>query len=149
MPRKRKFTKLDLIMSISRSCHVLQRYLQVELAKYNTNQVRFEVMTALILHNGRLTPGRISQLVYRTPHTISSMLKALQKDGLIRKELNNEDHRSIEIVVTDHGWKSIGKMKSAGEDFSEKAFSCLTDEQTKELRETFFQLRKNLLQYIR
>lgn len=141
-------SKLDILMSIVRSYEVLNRYLQIELTKHDTNQSRFSVMSALIVHDGRMTPKAISKFVYRTPHTISSMLDSLEKDGLIRREPNKNDRRSIEIVVTQRGRDDTGRMLSVGNEMSETALSCLDDEQIKTLKAILRQMRRHLLPYI-
>jgi DNA-binding MarR family transcriptional regulator len=140
-----KSGKASSVMSIVRSADILNRYLQIELAKHGSNPIRFGLMNALFVHGGEMTPTAISKWLFRSKHSITGMLDALEKLGLIRREANHNDRRSVKILVTDTGWKSTRRMSRAAEEIGRRAVSCFTDEELETLMNLLRKFRKHLL----
>lgn len=142
--RKCKDNKTTIVMAILRSADVLSRYLEIELAKYGSSPIRFAVMNALFVHGGTMTPTDISKWTFRTKHTITSMLKVLEKAELIRREANKSDRRSVDIVITEKGWNASDRMIPVAEHMSRKALKCFDDNQLEILENLLKELRKSL-----
>ena len=66
-----------LVMVIVRSADILNRYLQIELAKFNSSPTRFAIMNALLVHGGSMTPTAISKWMFRAKHSVTGILKVL------------------------------------------------------------------------
>jgi DNA-binding MarR family transcriptional regulator len=141
-------SKIRVVMSIARTADVLNRYLEIELAKHGSSPIRFGVMNALFVHGGTMTPTAISKWTFREKHTISAMLHVLERIGLIRREPNTNDGRSVNIVVTEKGWNSTEKMIPVSEEISYKVLSCFDDEQIETLVNLLKHLRKHLFKQI-
>ena len=137
-----------IVMSIIRTGDVLNRYLEIELAKHGSSPIRFGVMNALIVHNGKMTPTAISKWTFRAKHTITSMLRVLEGIGFIKREPSEEDQRSVDIVITKKGWIATKKMIPLAEQMSKGALSCFDDEQLEILMPLLKDFRKHLLQQI-
>jgi len=136
------------IMSIMRTYDVLNRYLEINLAKHNSNSTRFAVMNALIVHGGTMTPTAISKWIFRAKHTITSMLHVLEDMGYIEREANRNDARSVNIIITKKGWEATEKMIPIAEEMGQKAISCFDSEQLETLSSLLRQFRKCLLKQI-
>jgi DNA-binding MarR family transcriptional regulator len=130
------------------SFDVLNRYLEIEMAKADTSPIRFAVMNALVTRGGNMIPKDISKLIYRTPRTITSMLDTLEREGMIRREPNALDRRSIVINVTDKGWKRVAKIIPSVDDVSEKALAVLSEEEMEVLYNILTKLRRYLMDEI-
>lgn len=141
--------RLSTIMSLVRSFDVFTRYIDAELKKHGSNLIRFEVMNALYLHDGTMTPTVISRWVFRAKHTLTPILHLLEREGLIRREPNARDGRSVVIYVTGHGMSdSTNHMIPIACEISQKALSCLNEEQIETLTSILKQVRKHLLQQV-
>lgn len=140
-----KKRNLNFIMSFIRTFDVLNRYLELELFKYKTSPIRFAVMNAMIVHGGQMTPTAISKWTYRSPRTITSMLDSLEQDGLIRREPNTKDRRSINAVVTEKGWEHTSKLIPAVDRIDQRALSCLSEDELNTLNNIHKKLRKHVL----
>lgn len=146
---EREFVKgTRVVMSIGRTGDVLNRYLEIELAKQGSSPIRFGVMNALFVHGGTMTPTAISKWTFRAKHTISSMLHVLEAMGFIQREPNVNDGRSVNIVVTKKGKKATEKMIPISEEINHKVLSCFDDEQIETLMNLLRQLRKHLFKQI-
>ena len=143
--RSEKENKIRIVMSMIRTADILNRYLETELAKLGSNPTRFATMNALFVHGGAMTPTAISKWLFRTKHSITSMLDRLTTIGLVRRERSRKDARSLNIVITDQGWKATKEMIRAAGRISEKSLSCLEEEELETLMTLLRKLRKHLL----
>jgi DNA-binding MarR family transcriptional regulator len=146
--KKNKKLKINYIVRLLNSFDVLNRYLEIEMAKADTSPIRFAVMNALATRGGNMIPKDISKLIYRTPRTITSMLDTLEREGMIRREPNALDRRSIVINVTEKGWKRVAKIIPSVDDISEKALDVLSEEEMDSLYNVLTKLRKYLMEEI-
>lgn len=140
-----KTDRTKVVMSIMRTADILNRYLEIELAKYGSNPTRFGTMNALFVHGGTMTPTAISRWLFRTKHSITSMLERLDEIGLIRRERSTRDGRSVNVTVTAEGWKATKKMIPVVEQVSESSLSCLKDDELEDLMVVLKRLRGHLL----
>jgi DNA-binding MarR family transcriptional regulator len=137
--------RTDAIMAIVRTGDILNRYLQIELAKHGSSLGRFAIMNALFVHGGKMTPTAISKWVFRSKHSVTDMLHVLEDIGVIRRDPNRKDGRSVNISVTKKGLEKTEKMIPIAEQISEQALSFFNEEQLEALLSLLRQLRKHLL----
>lgn len=140
-----KGDKTKIVMSMMRTADILNRYLEIELAKHGSNPTRFATMNALFVHGGTMTPTAISKWLFRTKHSITSMLDRLDKIGLIRRERSARDGRSVNVSITDKGWKSTKKMIQVANRISEGSLSCFNQDELEILMALLKRLRKHVL----
>ena len=136
------------VMSMARSYDVLNRYLELELAKYGSSPTRFGVMNALIVNGGTMTPTAISKWIFRAKHTITSMLRALEGIGYIERDPSPKDRRSVNINVTKKGWKATESMIPRAEEMSQRVISSFSEEELKTLLNLLKRLREGLMKEI-
>jgi DNA-binding MarR family transcriptional regulator len=146
--RKPDIRGIKTVVSIVRTGDVLNRYLELELAKHGSSPIRFGVMNALFVHGGTMTPTAISKWTFRAKHTISSMLHVLETIGYIRREPKVNDSRSVNIVIAEQGWRATVKMIPISEEINHKVLSCFDDAQIETLMNLLRQLRKHLFKQI-
>lgn len=137
--------KTTAVMSMVRTQDIMNRFLEIELGKYGSNPPRFAVMNALLVHGGTMRPSEISKWIFRAKHTVTSMLKALENIGYVKRIANKNDRRSVNIVVTEEGWKSTDKMLPIAEDISKKILSSLDENEIDVLLNILKKIRKHLL----
>jgi len=136
------------VMSIVRTADVLNRYLEIELAKHGSSTARFAVMNALVAHGGTMTPTAISKWIFRAKHSITRLLHFFESIGFIRREPSRRDGRSVHITVTEKGWEATERMTPIAEDLSQKAISCFDDKQLEILMNLLRHFRKHLFKQI-
>jgi len=133
------------VMSVMRTADIVNRFLEFELRKHGSSPPRFAVMNALFIHGGTMSPSNISKWIFRAKHSVTSMLKVLENIGYVKRELNGNDRRSVDIVVTGKGWKATDKMILIAEDISEQVLSCLDEKEIDTLMDILKKIRKHLL----
>ncbi|MCB0497173.1 MAG: MarR family transcriptional regulator [Cyclobacteriaceae bacterium] len=76
---------------------------------YNQEAVKYDITTSLgfvllNLHMGEGTPAtKIAPLMGMEARSLSRMLKSMEEQGLIRKEKDENDKRSVLIYLTEKG----------------------------------------------
>lgn len=138
-------SRLIAIMAIVRTADILNRFLQLELARHDSSSTRFAIMNALFVHGGRMTPTAISRWVFRAKHSVTGILKVLERAGVVRREASAKDRRSVSIVITEKGSNGIPKMMKAAEEISKEALSPFNDEDLQRLMKLLKELRRHLL----
>ncbi len=117
-----------------------------ELSQYGISQREAAVIRAINSLGKSATPANLARWVYRRPHTISGILKRMQKKDLINMEHDPAIRNIIRLSLTQKGKeaykttlnrKSLHRIfKSVIEDNCDQLESCLTDIRDRALKET-------------
>jgi DNA-binding MarR family transcriptional regulator len=138
-------TSLGTLLSIMTSYEVMRRYLEMELMRYEATPVRFQVMSALFKNGGQMTPSEIGEWVFREKNSITAVINTLEKQGVVRKEPSKHDGRSVNVIITDKGWKEANRLNPIAQEISREILSYLDKEQVDKLMDIMRTLRNNLL----
>ena len=145
---KSDIRSIATIMEFMRTFDILNRYLDINLAQIGSKPIRFGVMNAIVSHGGKMNLKDLGAWTFRAPHTITSMIDSLEKDGLVRRVPNGNDRRSIFAVVTNKGWENTDKIVPVVENVAQDILLCLNDSEIVMLKKRLKQLRKHLLKEI-
>ncbi len=108
--------------------------------------ILFRLYGGEILHGeSGVTPTMLSHMQNVTKNTISSLVKGLEDQGLIRREIDPVDRRIYRLYLTDAGRNYI--MKNAPEhiNFLNSLTEDLTSEEIDQLMELLGKLQNSLL----
>lgn len=122
---------LKLVIALSRSNTAFQRVLQSFFNNYDLTIAQFGVLETLF-HLGDL---KICELIDKTLSTSGNMtvvIRNLEKEGLIKRQVNVEDRRVFVIGLTDEGRNLIKEVFEAHLGVLEGFFSNL-DQDEKQL----------------
>lgn len=140
--------RLGAFLSLVRSTNVFMRYRTVEFRRHDSTSMRMMLMNALYLNGGSMTPTELSECVFRSRHSITSMVDTLERQGLVRRESNLEDRRSITVMLTPEGSQLFERMLPVGYEIGQRALSCLSGDEVVKLRMLFKRVREHLLTQI-
>jgi MarR family transcriptional regulator, organic hydroperoxide resistance regulator len=138
-------TPLGTMLSILMSFEVLARYLEVELKRYEATLIRFNVMSALFVSGGEMTPSEIAGVVFREKNSITAVINTLEKEGVVRREPSPDDRRSVKVVITDKGWKEANRLSPIAQELSRDVLSCMDRKQIEDLVACMRTIRESLL----
>jgi len=91
------------------------------------------------------TPAEISRWIFREPHTISTLLKQMEKQGLVRKIKDLDRKNLVRIEVTEKGEQAF-RQSTEGRKAIDDILNCLSDEEAKHLLECLKILRSKALE---
>lgn len=136
--------ELNTLLSLTRTSDILGRYIEIETGKYGSSPIHFAVLNAISVHGGTMTPGAISKWIFRSKHAVTQVLDALERQELIRREINTSDRRSIHVILTEKGWDYVCRMVPVAREAGERILSPLGKEHLETLNSLLKQMRKQL-----
>ena len=128
-------TDIDLWVLLDQTRDAISRAREMELSQYKITKVQASVLFMLLTQNGKVALSDISKWILREPHSISSLISRMERNGLVKKSKEPGDDR-IQVILTEKGqqiysqitWRSI-----------EMVFSSLSEEEKLSLQ---FNLKK-------
>jgi DNA-binding MarR family transcriptional regulator len=96
------------------------------------NITEWYVLRALYDEDG-LSASRLALLVCRHPSSITALLDRMEERNLLRREIDAQDHRSVQIFLTEQGRTLQPRVEAA----ADRLNRLLADQVTPEQMQTF------------
>jgi len=126
MPKQSDTALVDGVLSIA--AH-LEPELDEALAEHRLTRPSFQVLSALLDAPGNsLTQRELMSTVRRTSGTVSVRLARLERAGLVTREPDAEDRRTVTVTLTDRGREWATAARPAYEDAAGRLAACLPDD---------------------
>lgn len=94
---------LLVLLAIYRAFAVLDRDQSEEVAGLGLTPLQFNILTTLHRTHQPLTMGALAEMLVVRPTNLSGNINTLAERGLLRRELNVSDQRSLLAVITPAG----------------------------------------------
>ena len=128
---------IDLWVLLDQTRDAISRAREMELSQYKITRVQASVLFMLLTQNKKIALSDISKWILREPHSISSLISRMERNGLVQKVREPDDDR-IHVILTEKGrqiysqvtWRSI-----------EMVFSSLSREEKLALKSSLKKLR--------
>ena len=82
-----------------------------ELRSYNVTARQSSILLCLEALGDNTTPAELSRWAFRKPHSISNLLKRMEREGFVRRLKDLDKKNMIRIEVTEKGRKAISLSK--------------------------------------
>ena len=116
--RMRKMTKELSLEEVGRSLHTnaihLLRHVRTEDSAMGIGPAQASALSVVVF-GGPLSLNKLAEAEQVSPPTMSRVVEALVKEGLVRRETNRDDRRSIIISPTDRGTKLLHEGRNRRE----------------------------------
>ncbi len=119
---------LSTLITFTRAEHAIHKKELETIKKSGLTTAQFGVLEALY-NKGDLRIYEIIEKILTTSGNITVVIKNLEKDGLVKKNLDPKDKRSTIISITDEGKKIIEDILPNHIENISNIFSVLTDEE--------------------
>jgi len=133
------------MLSVTRFANAIRRWEVTELRKIGSRPTRLDIMNALDVHQGVMKHSDLTKWTFHSSHGLTAMIDTLEKIGLVKRESDPTDRRSVILVLTDEGRQYLKNVRSHGEEMSQRLLSCLNDEEI----EIFYSLIRRIREHIR
>ena len=138
--------RVDTFLSLIYTTDIVNRYLDIQIAKLPVSRTGFSVLHNLILRGGSMTPTDISKRVFRSKHAVTRIVDTLEKQGLVKRDPIGEDRRVRRVSITRKGLEIVKRSLAEGrQQISHEVFTPLDQKQVEELNTTLRQIRKHVL----
>lgn len=93
--------------------------------KYGLTTEQFGILASL-KSRGPLRPSDLSQILERTPNSISMLIDRMVKTGLVRRTRDRKDRRTVTVSLTGKGEAAVEPAVPAGWEFIHQILSSLS-----------------------
>jgi len=93
----------DLTFSLLGAAHAVEARIESSLSPLGLSLAKLNVLGILVASNSPLTLGELAQKLACVRSNVTQLVDRLETDGLVRREPDPADRRSIRAVVTDTG----------------------------------------------
>ena len=118
--------------------------LRRRLSKYGLTLGQYYIMRALWINEGQ-SQRALSEAVGTTEPTTASVLRMLEKNGLIRRTRNQQDRRTINIFLTENGLEMKRELLLMAMGVNEIATRGLSQHDIEEIKRLMRAMSANLL----
>lgn len=133
----------SLWVLLHQTTDTVSRDREKELNQYGIPIRQVATLSIINAIGGRATPTEIARLLFRRPHTVSSILKRMEKDGLVTKTHDSERRNVVRVALTEKGRQAY--HDSIKRDSIHNVMSCLTAEERQQLRSCLEKLQRKVL----
>ncbi len=153
MAKEKKFTGLfevnlqetdaRVFLLFVQTAEAVLKYSEAVLNRAGLSLVKLMVLQLLQTHGGTLTPTEIARFTLREKHNITTLIRRMKKDRLIKIQSNKKDRRSIQITITENGKQAITDSLPAARNIVKQIMSSIPNSSVTALEEPLKILRKN------
>ena len=114
-------------------------------SSFNTTLPRFDLMAQLERAPQGLKMSELSQRMMVTGGNVTGITDQLEKDGLVSRDTDPNDRRSISVCLTPTGRKAFDKMAVAHEQWVVELFGGLSLDEKSRTHQRLGKLKQHLL----
>ena len=96
-------TPVDLTFSLLEAAHAIEDRIDSALSPLRLSLAKLNVLAVLVSAGSPMTLGELAQKLACVRSNITQLVDRLEADGLVRREADPKDRRSIRAVITDAG----------------------------------------------
>lgn len=131
-----------LWVMIAQTKDAILRARQRDYARFNISNERRAVLWNIQNNGGHATPVEISRQLFRELHSVTEMLKRMEKEGLIER-IEGTGRSRFEVKLTEKGLEIFNQ--SLHNETDQKIFSVLTKKERERLASCLWKLRGQVL----
>ena len=100
---------LNAYIKLQRAAETSLNRTTAHLAQYDISISQFAILEALY-HLGTLSQSQLAQKMLKTTGNMSSVLKHMERNGLVTRVRDPDDNRTMQVCITDKGRSLIDKI---------------------------------------
>lgn len=116
---------------------------QRDYARYGITDDRRAILFIIMNNGGSATPVVIARNLFRELHSVTEMVKRMEKDGLVERR-KGTGRSKVEVFITQHGVEVF--EQSHHNETDQRIFSALTKQERERLSTYLWRLRSRVLQ---
>lgn len=127
---------------IAQTRDAILRARERDYARYGISNERRAVLYMIENNGGRATPVEIARDLFRELHSVTELLKRMEKDDLIVRS-KGTGRSKVEVQLTEKGLDVFNQ--SLHNETDKRVFSVLTPKERERLASTLWKLRRSVL----
>jgi DNA-binding MarR family transcriptional regulator len=115
----------------------IKRYCEITMKMDDISPLHAMAMFHLVCAEGSSTPTHLSEMMFRSKHSVTKIVDNLEKEGFIVRDFSSKDRRVTHIKITSAGLAYLKKNQSQGDKRASQVMDCLAiTDQNKLVEET-------------
>jgi DNA-binding MarR family transcriptional regulator len=137
---------LAVLTLLSYTADEVNKYLDKNMTNYVTvNRTAYKILLALADRDGGMIQTELSSGLFRSRYTITRVIDALEKRGLVRRKADKIDRRAKKVLLTQKGIAVLKNSIDGRIEVGEVGIECLNHDEQKTLRTLLKKLRLHLV----
>lgn len=133
----------DYIAAVNETSYLFGVYVCQELERIGMRYSYRHIMKPL-MENESLTQLELVKITNLKAPTISITLRNMERDGIVRREKNDNDRRETHVFITDKGKKVYAKVLTALDKAEKTMLKGLSEKELKAMRAALEKMSANL-----
>lgn len=133
----------DSIASVNEASYLFGAYVCRELERIGMRYSYRHVMKPL-MENDSMTQLELVKITNLKAPTISITLRNMEREGIVRREKNDNDRRETHVFITEKGKKMYAKVLTALEKAEKAMLKGVSEDELSALRSTLEKMSDNL-----
>lgn len=126
---------MGIVGRIQRASRLLERGLSENFARFDLQVWEFDIL-ATLRRSGppyALTAGGLSTSSMITSGAVTNRIDRLVARGLVTRDIDPANRRSVVIGLTDSGWQMVEDVLEPHVSFEQQLLACLSDDEQEQL----------------
>ncbi|MBN2401543.1 MAG: MarR family transcriptional regulator [Spirochaetes bacterium] len=132
------------VIAIITTDEVIADYLHREWERNESTRAGFRILNILTKNGGFMRFTDMSKKVFRSKCAVSRVVDNLEKTGLVKREMVNDDRREKRIIITKKGIEHIEETMLQRRQISKHIMSCLNEKEMETLISLLKRIRKHI-----
>ena len=133
----------DSIAAVNEASYLFGVYVGREVDRIGMRYSYRHIMKPL-MDNESLTQLELVKITNLKAPTISITLRNMERDGIVRREKNDNDRRETHVFITDKGKKMYAKVLTALDKAEKTMLNGLSEKELKAMRTTLEKMSANM-----
>jgi MarR family transcriptional regulator, organic hydroperoxide resistance regulator len=133
------------IHSIIYSSDVIGRYFATQVEEHNVFPIELAALAQLFYEKDQMTLTELCVALYRSPNAVSTLIRKMEKAGLVKKKTSKYDRRFQAVSLTKKGKELHLRLEPLVGQISSDVLGDLNADQIKNLDNRLKKIRTKLL----
>jgi DNA-binding MarR family transcriptional regulator len=134
------------IHSIIYSSDVIGRYFATQVEEHAVIPIELAALAQLFYEKDQMTLTELCVALYRSPNAVSSLIRKMEKAGLVKKKTGENDRRFQTVSLTKKGKELHLRLEPVVGQISRDVLGDLNTDQIKKLDNRLKKIRSKLLE---
>ena len=139
-------SRVKMFLAYLYTSDMIKKYLDTELVNEKVTRAGYSVLHFLTLNGGSMIPTTICKRTARSKYSVTRIVDALEKMGLVERLSTGVGRRTKRIGITTRGLETVrNRTLASREALCNDIFSTLSEKRITELDNTLREVRNNIL----
>lgn len=129
-----------------KTSNLVFKYSEARLKKLGITRTQHAVLMTLSVFDQPPTLTDLGRRLVRSKNDLTTVIDNMERDGLVKRQRDETDRRTVKIVTTEKGKALLESMRAISRQLVYDAMSCLTEAELRQLTGLLQKIGKHVSQ---